>query len=306
MPEMNRPLKVFLYHVPVDKEVVRDLYLRLIKDGVDARLVKEKILPGQDWKHEIYQAVREADVVFACLSGRSTEGESRRKEVQAAFDDAIEQWKDELFVIPVYLEECERPENLEKWHGVDLFAELGYDMLMYALQGRADQVGASIQRKESSLPEISTSSAKSEESAPEERAAETLQELPEVLVEGPGILIEGATVDLQGSVVQRKPGRVRMLTLAGISLAGIIVMAFLDPPWLERWYQLALTFDLGQVTGSSTAKVSKPIYRTPNANIVFLIDTSSSMHGQQIKSVKSYVSDFISDLDEEYLISIMS
>src|SRR5512134_3571671 len=134
MPEIKQPLKLFLYLAPADKDAVRDLYLRLIKDGVDARLVKEKILPGQDWKHEIYQAVREADVILACLSDRSTQGESRRKEVQAAFDAAIEQLKDELCVIPVHLEECQRPENLRKWHGVDLLADLGYDMLMYALQ----------------------------------------------------------------------------------------------------------------------------------------------------------------------------
>ena len=39
--------------VPVDRDPVRGLYTRLTKDGVDAWLNKEKLLPGQDWELEI-------------------------------------------------------------------------------------------------------------------------------------------------------------------------------------------------------------------------------------------------------------
>ena len=59
MPTDKRPLKVFLCHAHSDKNVVRNLYLRLTKDGVDAWLDKEKLLPGQDWELEIREAVRE-------------------------------------------------------------------------------------------------------------------------------------------------------------------------------------------------------------------------------------------------------
>ena len=57
MPESKRPLKVFLCHASTDKPAVRELYLRLKKDGVDAWLDKEKLLPGQDWELEIRKAV---------------------------------------------------------------------------------------------------------------------------------------------------------------------------------------------------------------------------------------------------------
>lgn len=49
----KRPLKVFLCHAHSDKNAVRDLYLRLTSDGVDAWLDKEKLLPGQGWELEI-------------------------------------------------------------------------------------------------------------------------------------------------------------------------------------------------------------------------------------------------------------
>src|SRR5688500_8288674 len=101
MTEPQRSLKVFLYHTPVDKVAARDLYLRLIRDGVDTWLVKEKILPGQDWKQEIHKAVFEADVVVVCISERFLQVESRQKEVQAAFNAVIEQLDGEISVIPV-------------------------------------------------------------------------------------------------------------------------------------------------------------------------------------------------------------
>jgi len=57
-PEPKRPLKVFLCHAHADRDPVRALYTRLTKDGVDAWLDKEKLLPGQDWELEIRKAVR--------------------------------------------------------------------------------------------------------------------------------------------------------------------------------------------------------------------------------------------------------
>ena len=59
MPESKRPLKVFLCHAHADRDPVRALYNRLTKDGADAWLDKEKLLPGQDWELEIRKAVRE-------------------------------------------------------------------------------------------------------------------------------------------------------------------------------------------------------------------------------------------------------
>jgi hypothetical protein len=58
MTEAKRPLKVFLCHAHADRDRVGALYTRLTKDGVDAWLDKEKLLPGQDRELEIRKAVR--------------------------------------------------------------------------------------------------------------------------------------------------------------------------------------------------------------------------------------------------------
>jgi len=53
--------KIFLSHAHADRDPIRSLPegARLTKDGVDAWLDKEKLLPGQDWELETRRAVRE-------------------------------------------------------------------------------------------------------------------------------------------------------------------------------------------------------------------------------------------------------
>ena len=70
---------------------MRELYTRLTKDGVDAWLDKEKILPGQDWELEICKAVCEADVVVVCLSKQFKQAGFRQKEVRLVLDTAMEE-----------------------------------------------------------------------------------------------------------------------------------------------------------------------------------------------------------------------
>ena len=141
----KRPLKVFLCHAHADRDSVRGLYARLTKDGVDAWLDKEKLLPGQDWELEIRKAVREADVVVVCLSKQFNQAGFRQKEVRLALDTAMEKPEGEIFIIPARLEECDNLESLRKWHWVDLFEDDGYEMLMRTLRTRADRIGVTLQ-----------------------------------------------------------------------------------------------------------------------------------------------------------------
>ena len=152
MPETKRPLKVFLCHAHSDKEVVRDLYRRLTKDGVDAWLDKEKLLPGQDWELEIRKAVREADVVAVCLSKQFNQAGFRQKEIRLALDTAIDKPEGSTFILPARLENSEVPDSLRKWHGVDLFESDGYENLMRALRTRAEAIRSEIGARKERVP----------------------------------------------------------------------------------------------------------------------------------------------------------
>ena len=141
----KRALKVFLCHASGDKPQVRTLYKRLVEEGVDAWLDQEKLLPGQDWRVEIPQAVLEADVVVVCLSNKSITKEGYiQKEIKFALDSADEKPDGTIFLIPARLEDCSVPEKLSRWQWVDLFEDNGYVKLLSSLKLRADKVGAVI------------------------------------------------------------------------------------------------------------------------------------------------------------------
>ena len=96
---VTRPLKAFLCHASGDKPAVRELYKRLVFEGVDAWLDKEKLLPGQDWRVEIPKAVQEADVVIVFLSKNSITKEGYvQKEIKDALDVA-----EERLVLPAFI-----------------------------------------------------------------------------------------------------------------------------------------------------------------------------------------------------------
>lgn len=144
--ETQRPLKVFLCHASGDKPAVRDLYKRLIAEGVDAWLDEEKLLPGQDWNDEILRALQESDAIIICLSKTSVSKEGYvQREIKEALEKAKEKPSGTIFVIPSKLDDCEIPNYLKQWQWVDLFAENGHERLMRSLKLRADRVGATIE-----------------------------------------------------------------------------------------------------------------------------------------------------------------
>jgi len=137
-PKSSRPLRVFLCHSSNDKPLVRELYNRLSAECIDTWLDEERILPGQDWKHEITNAVRSADVVIVCLSRGSIGKEGYiQKEIKDALDVADEKPEGTIFLIPLKLEECEVPERLRRWQWVNYFDKDGYLRLMNGLRFRA-------------------------------------------------------------------------------------------------------------------------------------------------------------------------
>ena len=97
---------------------------------------------------EIRKAVRESDVVVVCLSKQFNQAGFRQKEVRLALDTAMEKPEGEIFIIPARLEECDNLESLRKWHWVNLFEENGYEMLISALQVRADKIGVGIKSED--------------------------------------------------------------------------------------------------------------------------------------------------------------
>ncbi|MCL4295323.1 MAG: SUMF1/EgtB/PvdO family nonheme iron enzyme [Anaerolineae bacterium] len=132
-------LRIFLCHASADKEVVRELYHRLLADGFEPWLDEEDLLPGQKWQLEIPKAVRSADLVIVCLSRQSiTKAGYVQKEIRFALEVAEQQPEESIFLIPLRLEDCIVPEMLREWHWVDFFHPKGYERLVRSLRKKAE------------------------------------------------------------------------------------------------------------------------------------------------------------------------
>lgn len=137
-----RLLRIFLCHASDDKAVVRDLYDRLVSDGMQPWLDEKDILPGQDWELEITKAIKESDVVIVCLSKSAVNKRGFvQREIKFALDVADEQPEGTIFLIPLRLDECEVPHRLRDRQWVDYFEPGGYLRLIAALKKRSDELG---------------------------------------------------------------------------------------------------------------------------------------------------------------------
>ena len=137
MKRSTRKTSVFLIHAHSDRETVHKLYQRMARDGIHAWLDAERLQPGQDWQNKIRDAILECEVILVCLSrGFDEQHGYRHEELKLALEKANFLPHDEIFIIPVRLEECDMPESLRHLHRVDLFKAGGYKKLIHALQGQ--------------------------------------------------------------------------------------------------------------------------------------------------------------------------
>lgn len=136
LPE-KRP-KVFLAYAVEDTALVDRLYDELERRGFQPWMDRRALLPGQNWPRAIERAMRTADFVVACLSSRSVGKRGTfQSELRFALDCARHLPLDDLFLLPVRLEECAVPATIrERWQYVDLFPDFtaGLERLVQAMR----------------------------------------------------------------------------------------------------------------------------------------------------------------------------
>ncbi len=144
MLEVKRPLKVFLCYASQDKAVVRELSKRLASEGwIDPWVDEKKLLPGEDWRTKIEEAVETSDIVIICLSNNSVSKEGFvQKELRYAREIAFEKPDETIFLIPLRLDNCTVPRGLRFYQWGDYFgkqADETYGALIESLKLRHAQ-----------------------------------------------------------------------------------------------------------------------------------------------------------------------
>lgn len=83
--------------------------------GLDPWMDQERLLPGQSWEREIDRALNEANVVILFMSPRSVKKRSFvTREANTAIANLRYKNADDIYIIPVLIEQCEVPDEISK------------------------------------------------------------------------------------------------------------------------------------------------------------------------------------------------
>jgi len=120
----TRP-KVFLAYAVEDRPFVERLSDAFAAARFDPWMDCRKLLPGQNWSRAIERAIAVSDFFVACFSTRSIgKRGSFQSELRYALACAAKQPLEDVFFIPVRLEDCRVPTRVaEEFQYVDLFPD---------------------------------------------------------------------------------------------------------------------------------------------------------------------------------------
>ncbi len=148
----NRP-RVFIAYVEEDLSFARKLYRAFEDNGFRPWLDKKRLMPGQNWPRAIETAIQTSDFFVACFSRRATSKRgSFHSELRYALFCAAKVPLDEIFLIPLRLNDCAVPNRISKQiQYLDLFPdwETGVRRLIAVIQAQEES------RKRKQLPLVS-------------------------------------------------------------------------------------------------------------------------------------------------------
>jgi len=117
--------RVFIAYVQEDLSFARKLYGAFEESGFRPWLDKKRLMPGQNWPRAIETAIQTSDFFVACFSRRATSKRgSFHSELRYALFCAAKVPLDEIFLIPLRLDDCLVPRRISKQiQYLDLFPD---------------------------------------------------------------------------------------------------------------------------------------------------------------------------------------
>jgi hypothetical protein len=135
-------LRTFVSYSSADRRIANQVSEFLETLNIDVWIDKKKIVPGAEWKREIDVAVDECDVAIVCLTKQAV---SREGYFQAEIHRLLERVQrlpsGQIFLIPLRLEDCLVPRELQKYQYADFFEPGGRLQLLTALRNRGSSIG---------------------------------------------------------------------------------------------------------------------------------------------------------------------
>ncbi|MCP4347525.1 MAG: TIR domain-containing protein [Desulfobacterales bacterium] len=133
----KKHVKVFISYYKSDKDDAKKLYNDLKRAGAKPWMDSEDLLPGKNWREEIYKAIEDSSYFLILLSKNSISKKGYiHKEREIALEFLDELPSNNIYVIPVRLEDFNPiPMKLRKLRCVDLFPsyEKGLERILSVL-----------------------------------------------------------------------------------------------------------------------------------------------------------------------------
>ena len=123
--EHSNRLRVFIAYATEDRPSAERLFKQLTAHGFAAWLDRRKLLPGQDWPQRIEDAIASSDFFIGCFSAESIKKRGGfQTEIRLALECANRMPLDDVFLIPVRLDDCRVPTRIQReTQYVDLFPD---------------------------------------------------------------------------------------------------------------------------------------------------------------------------------------
>lgn len=123
---MRETAQIFLCYAHQDETRVKDLYDKLKKAGFNPWMDIFDLVGGEKWRSTIQKTIPNSDFFLACLSKKSINKRGfLQREISIALDTLRERLDEDIYIIPLRLEECEVPESLSLFNGLIIFVKIG-------------------------------------------------------------------------------------------------------------------------------------------------------------------------------------
>jgi RNA-directed DNA polymerase len=129
----DKTVSIFISYASEDRKKVDVIYQRLENKGYAPWMDKHSLIAGKNWKRSIEKAIKDCDFFLLCLSKNTDKDGFIQHEIR----DALDMWKqkrpDSSYILPIRLEACEAPYEIEDIQWIDYFEKDWWNKLMQAI-----------------------------------------------------------------------------------------------------------------------------------------------------------------------------
>jgi len=126
---------IYINYSHEDLSKVKRICERLKDNRFSTWIDEDDIYSGENQPLVIEKAIKDSTFFLCCLSNKSVD---ERGDIQRQINIAIDKWlekrDDDIFLIPILLEECKIPEKLTRFKELRYFEENGFEKLILALK----------------------------------------------------------------------------------------------------------------------------------------------------------------------------